>query len=62
MGRSSHCERDPAASISFARATIKASFLLLCLVVLLAHGAATTRGQSALDGFDPNANDLILAI
>src|SRR5687768_17379325 len=61
MDRSSRCERDPGASISFARTTMKTAVLLLC-VVILASGAATTRGQSALDGFDPNANNLILAV
>src|SRR6202795_3848695 len=37
-----------------------AQFSLIALVGLaLAGGAAAGRGQSALDGFDPNANDTI---
>ena len=35
-------------------------FLIFCL--LLAGGAAAVRGQSALDGFDPNANGAIYAV
>ncbi len=34
----------------------------MLLAVLLTGGLATLRGQSALDGFDPNANNLILAV
>ena len=44
---------------SFARATSKAkttALLLFSVAVLLAGGASAVRGQSALDGFDPNAN------
>src|SRR5216110_2666698 len=37
----------------------KATLLLFSIVVLLAGGAAAVRGQSALDGFDPNANGTI---
>src|SRR5437867_4474729 len=33
--------------------------LLFSVALLLAGGAAAVRGQSALDGFDPNANGLI---
>src|SRR5947207_13680221 len=48
---------------SFPRATSnalrKATLLLFSIVVLLAGGAAAVRGQSALDGFDPNANGTI---
>jgi hypothetical protein len=32
---------------------------LFSVAALLASGAAVVRGQSALDGFDPNANDAI---
>ena len=50
---------------SFSRATskaiIKAALFLFSVAVLLA-GAATVRGQSALDGFDPNANGTIRAV
>src|SRR5204863_7088550 len=40
----------------------KATLLLFSIVVLLAGGAAAVRGQSALDGFDPNANGTINAV
>ena len=40
---------------------IKAAFFLLSVAVLLAGGVAA-RGQSALDGFDPNANSVIFAV
>ncbi|MEY2541449.1 MAG: hypothetical protein QOI22_1051, partial [Verrucomicrobiota bacterium] len=50
-----------AAFTSFAgaisRATRKAALLLFSVAVLLAGGAAAVRGQSALDGFDPNATN-----
>ncbi len=36
--------------------------LLVFVTVLLASGTAAVRGQSALDGFDPNANSVILAV
>src|SRR5438309_11824615 len=40
-----------------------ARFSLMALVGLaLAGGAAAVRGQSALDGFDPNANDSIFVV
>ena len=51
-----------AAFTSFARATSrarKATLLLFSVAVLLAGGAAAVRGQSALDGFDPNANGTV---
>jgi uncharacterized delta-60 repeat protein len=44
------------------RATRKATLFLFSLSVLLAGGAAAVRGQSALDGFDPNANGTIRAV
>src|SRR5205823_251641 len=37
----------------------KTTLLLFSVAVLLAGGAAAVRGQSALDGFDPNANGSI---
>ena len=37
----------------------KATLLLFSVAVLLAGGAAAVRGQSALDGFDPNANGTV---
>jgi hypothetical protein len=43
------------------RATRKASLFLFSVAVLLAGGAAAVRGQSALDGFDPNASGEVLA-
>src|SRR5580704_2960393 len=49
-----------AAFTSFMRATTskakKAALFLSFVAVLLAGGAAAARGQSVLDGFDPNAN------
>src|SRR5207247_8309704 len=46
----------------FRGAPKKASLLLFSVAVFLAGGAAAVRGQSALDGFDPNANNLVLAV
>ncbi len=49
-----------AASISWARATFqarKAALLLFAVTALLAAGVAPAPGQSALDGFDPSANE-----
>src|SRR5438045_1217577 len=37
-------------------------FTALCSIALLTGAAATARGQSALDGFDPNANGAIHAV
>src|SRR4029453_171953 len=54
-----------AAFTSFARATSKAkttALLLSSVAVLLAGGAPAVRGQSALDGFDPNANGTVLVV
>ena len=36
--------------------------LLFSVAVLLAGGAAAVRGQSALDGFDPNANGAVRVV
>src|SRR6266704_1569729 len=51
---------------SFPRATCKAlrkaALLLFSIAVLLASGTAAVRGQSALDGFDPNANGLVTVV
>ena len=44
------------------RATRKAALLLFSVAVLLAGGAAAVRGQSALDGFDPNANGAVRVV
>ncbi len=46
----------------FGGAPKKAALLLFSVAVLLAGGTAAVRGQSALDGFDPNANGTIRAI
>ena len=55
-----------AAFTSFVRATSKAkrkaTLLLFSVAVLLAGGAAAVRGQSALDGFDPNANGTVRVV
>src|SRR3979409_308146 len=40
----------------------KATFFLFSVAVLLAGGAAAVRGQSALDGFDPNANGAVRVV
>ena len=54
-----------AASLPFgggaSEATRKIALILFSVVLLLA-AAATVRGQSALDGFDPNANGVIRVI
>jgi uncharacterized delta-60 repeat protein len=50
---------------AFVRATSKAkkaALLLFSVAVLLAGGAAAVRGQSALDGFDPNANGTVSVV
>jgi uncharacterized delta-60 repeat protein len=44
------------------KATRKAALLLISVAALLAGGAATARGQAALDGFDPNANGAIQVV
>src|SRR6202011_1327962 len=54
-----------AAFTPFMRATSKTkrAALILCSVSLLvAGGAAAVRGQSALDGFDPNANGTVRVV
>jgi uncharacterized delta-60 repeat protein len=51
-----------AAFSSFARATsraTKAALFLFSVAVLLAGGTSAAPGQSALDGFDPNANGAV---
>src|SRR5205823_3635998 len=66
-GRMPIRSRAPAAHVaaltSHARATSnaarKAALFLLSVAALLGGGAAEVRGQSALDGFDPNANGVI---
>ena len=50
---------------SFARATSKvkkAALSLFSVAALLTVGTGTICGQSALDGFDPNANGAIHAV
>jgi uncharacterized delta-60 repeat protein len=42
--------------------TRKTALSIFCVAVLLAGGAAVARGQSALDGFDPNANNGVYVI
>jgi uncharacterized delta-60 repeat protein len=44
------------------KARNKAALLFFSVALLLAGGAATVRAQSALDGFDPNANGAIRAV
>jgi uncharacterized delta-60 repeat protein len=43
------------------RTTSKAALLLFSVTVLLTGAASPVRGQSALDGFDPNANGVVRA-
>ena len=38
---------------------MKRALILFSVAVLVAGGVATMQGQSALDGFDPNANGKI---
>ena len=40
----------------------KATLLLFSVAVLLASGATAVRGQSALDGFDPNASNTVQVV
>ena len=52
-----------AALTSFVRArSPRATLLLFSIAVLLSGGATALRGQSALDGFDPNADGLIVVV
>jgi uncharacterized delta-60 repeat protein len=44
------------------KVTRRAAALLLSVGVLLAGGVTAVRGQSALDGFDPNANGAIYVV
>jgi Domain of unknown function (DUF5122) beta-propeller len=44
------------------KASNKAALLFFSVALLLAGGAATVRAQSALDGFDPNANGTVRAV
>jgi uncharacterized delta-60 repeat protein len=46
----------------FGGAPKQALFLLFSIAVLMAGGATALRGQSALDGFDPHANDQIYVV
>ena len=58
-------EQPPASKLRkavFGDAPKQAVFLLLSIVLLLAGGATAARGQSALDGYDPNANDRIYVV
>lgn len=53
--------RSPRLLSAIARAR-KAALSLLFFTLLVAGGASAVRGQSALDGFDPNANGVIRVI
>ena len=56
----------PVAASTFSRGMSgtarKAALLLFALALVLASGAEAVRGQSALDGFDPNANGRIRVV
>jgi uncharacterized delta-60 repeat protein len=47
---------------SFSGTVSRVAFLIFSIAVLLGYGTAAVRGQSALDGFDPNANGIIRAV
>jgi uncharacterized delta-60 repeat protein len=47
---------------SRARATGRAALFLISVALLLAGGTKAVRGQSALDGFDPNANGIVTVV
>ncbi len=47
---------------SISKATRKAALFLVYVAVLLAGGATALRAQSALDGFDPNANGTVFTV
>ena len=55
-----HC--IPARFSSLAKRTSRTVFLLLTLCISFVAGSVAVRGQSALDGFDPNANGAIRVI
>src|SRR5438270_894167 len=40
----------------------RTALLLISVAVLVAGGAAAVRGQSALDGFDPNADNNVYVV
>jgi hypothetical protein len=42
--------------------TVRRNTFLLFFLALLTAGVATVRGQSALDGFDPNANGAVFVV
>ena len=46
-------------NVVFGGSPKQAALLLFSVVIMLASGAASVRGQSALDGFDPNANGMV---
>ena len=52
----------PARFSSLAKRTSRTVFLLLTLCISFVAGSVVVRGQSALDGFDPNANGAIRVI
>src|SRR5437016_5813395 len=54
-----HVATFTSAARAASRATRKAALFLFSVAALLAGGAAVVRGQSALDGFDPNANGAV---
>src|SRR6266850_3294452 len=50
-------------SVHLQRATFRpAGLVLMCVLVLLTRATSPANGQSALDGVDPNANNLVLAV
>ena len=60
--KATHVEPFTSPARATPRATRKAALLLFSVAVLLAGGTAAVRGQSALDGFDPNANGTVRVV
>ena len=50
------------ANSGFALRQKRTALILMLVAAVLATGTASVRGQSALDGFDPNANSTVQAI
>ena len=57
-----HREAVKGTEVQAPKSKSKAAFLLFCITALLAAGAVAGHAQSALDGFNPNANGTIYAV
>src|SRR5476649_1026745 len=60
--RATHVEPFTSLARATSKATRKAALLLFSVAILLAGGTAAVRGQSALDGFDPNADNTVRVV